>query len=533
MAEPQELLMGSQGTTATKTAEKQSPWPMILGLLAAGEGNYGPLFQQMEQRRKTRLATQFNSVFQEVNRRASMGDFEGATTYLNEQAGQFGARAPEMMPFVQQTSDFLKAKQENQRAIETWFGIESAYAKNSPNYPKPKKAVLDMVGAALKSESHIRWDVLKEQMLRHKFDTRYIGATRSFVDPESGYAIDEPITQFTQTSQLQGVIANTLAARYEKQYGIALSPADLANIDNNKPVFKEGLNITPMVGDNIRRDIAKMRGTERDIELRKMLPLGTSVNESLEDVLRASGSKDPLLDMARGNYEQRDLRAARDSAQQRLIQVAEAPIIADLRKNIAYMNKAGLSAVNLDIDSDNFGVEVPGVSHEYVLKQGGRLGYLRQSLIDKRVTPALQALKGLQYAERMMQELGDPDDFVSQLTVGTSQLLQAFLGVPFSKETTMAQAARMIFNRVVEKVENTETINDASVGQLKNYIAGPFANAEHVKSVVPFLGNRIKENLQYYMQGVALPIEELPKDINRSGGVDPSKTPEFDMSGAR
>lgn len=287
MAEPQEILMGDRPTTgpgAYKPPIKESPWATVIAIAAAGEGNYGPLFQLTEQRRKTKIANEIAPVLAQTSNLTNQGKWEEAVKYLSEQSGLLGPRAPEMIPIINTRLQQIQKKQndwQQLKEITTVYenrlkGVEATGGKIHP----AQKINLKVLKDAVKSRSAIGETAVREMISSGKLDIRQITGGTVLVDPMSGLTQFEPTEQFEMPANFNEYVSGN----------IGQTPTAIANFLNWKPgtgmpaeaaSLKLDIGNVPPTPENqamMRRQVEIYRKQWADFTIAKQVPLDAEIS---------------------------------------------------------------------------------------------------------------------------------------------------------------------------------------------------------------------------------------------------------------
>jgi hypothetical protein len=494
----------SLGPNIPNVPESSNALPTILAVLAAARGNIGPLFQIQEQKRKTEIFKVVGPLLNRFDELVDRGNEKDATKLLNETFARFGSRAPEISQFINPRLQHLQTLRKEREELNTYVKAAEIQVKaQGAKAPQALKDFLAMIKSVDSPSAMRAVEALAPKFMNFEGQLVPGGGGVAVSNPNIMHADVLPLPTVFNREDLPAFTAQTL----QQDYG--LNPPDVVNVMRDRPVMQNGQNITPVIREGLGRRIAQLAATEQNIDLRKLAPTSNEYNEAAQQVLKAQGSKNPQLDLVTGNYSAGTGQQIRNSIESFLQQRATAPIRAQLDTNLLAFQQAGMSVINRNPHSPSFG-RTTLMTPSQVVANKDYMG-VRNPVLDEHITPAINAVDGLNYIDDMFAAVGDPNSTMDRLSVGLARTIQEYVGHEIDPNITLAKVAEMIANRAIEVVEETKALNVREVGQLKRYVTGAFANPATAKAAKENLRGRIFERLSTYMDLQEVKKHELPK----------------------
>lgn len=459
----------------TSQKPTSSKLPTIVAIAAAANGNFGPLSQLLEQKRKTQLFKIIQRPLKDRSAALQEGDTKLAGEIEAQIIGSIGGRSPEMLNMMSQLQAETTSIKRDAVYAKNWIKfLDPAMKAAEPNMPESTKNMYAMLKGAVGGNQHVSREFLQDFMNRNSQHWQNITGAYRGVSQLTGKTTTIPNVELVQANQL------TSPAILKALGEVNLTPSDAMIIANNPrdPNSKA-----------VRRFIAQAQVEQYKLELGKAIPLSDEITAQYQ---KLGATQDQL---ATRNFPISMTRTAIQNVNRNLIDRAMAPILAQRNLDPFLTSGGAVGVINSNPDSVNFGQDVRDESYALSAKDPDR-AILSTQFKQNVVIPSIRAIKGLDAVDDMFASLTDPDN---PITEGALRRLGAFFGIDISGDTTVAKAFELVATRAVEDVEATGAINDQRVGELKALIVGSFSDRTKASKTVKILQDRLRTQLKLYI----------------------------------
>lgn len=319
---PQSRVNASQGAITRANQPKGSKLPTMIAIAAAANGNFGPLSQLLEQKRKTQLFQTLQQPLKDRSAALQEGDTKLASEIEAKIIGSIGGRSPEMLNMMSQLQAQTTGIQRDAVYAKNWVKfLDPAMKAAGPSMPQTTKDMYGVLKGAIGGSQHVSREFLQDFMNRNAQHLQNItGAYRS-MSPLTGQATTTPNVELVQASQLNdSVVLGALG-------DAGITPNQAMNVANNPRDPKS---------QQVQSLIAQANSTRRNFELAKV-----NVPEGFlrEELLRMGKTQEQV---GFGDYDRNDIATAMQGVIDRNAQQVAANVGASLpeTQQLLAINKA-------------------------------------------------------------------------------------------------------------------------------------------------------------------------------------------------
>lgn len=507
----------------------------ILSILAAAKGNFGPLWDISEQKRKTQNFTALGTIVANADRIANNGDPNKALEYFNENATKLGARAPEiaqMIPQYLQRFNVIQDRMNNQRNLVTQLEAMSEQAKAFGNEDLAK---FYKGGATLAKKFKVPMNEGQIESFRKTYlpEVQVDPArSRSFLKTPFG-TITTSVPENTAPGDFgsdtgQARILNDpelKAALGGRSYTIP----DLVNILNsNDPRLNDIKNL-------VAQKQAEALDYERRLKIAQNVPLPPEATMGM--ISQGANAQDIALRENLGPNKGNVAGSALDYVYEKQKQIASANVEAlmDHPVSASYPN---LVAVTNDPKSEYHGQADAGITLRNAIPSKDK-SILPREVYYGQVVPTFKALDGLSFIDAIFDPLRNPQGQYDQITAGLATEISKVLGISLSPGMSKSFAARAIVEQALNQVDDLKAVSRKATGDLRRIATGAFNDPESAKKAIEEIQERVNQELGRFMNQNKIPASELKAPItpepqritvNPTGKVVDQKGNELDRS---
>ena len=482
-----DAIQKAQLDLAKTDAQQNSFMPKFIATVAALKGDFRPLMQMEEQKRKTAIGKALFPTQLKIDEYVSQGDYESAEKLANTAYQAAGARSEALVPYFQQIHKDILAKRtqiQNMKTRYEMLKIAVGDDKNNPNYK-----FVQALGAFMKNPTPDSEAGFNQYMSENKPQIQ-VGDTKvTTVSPMTGQITETPTTHFAPPSA-----ADTISGKEVVQVHGLKSTADITNL-------QRGIGVTDINGQVIapgsqraQTIIAEMSTRQKDeaaYDLKKMIVTDPMLNSAY--VASGAGT---IKDLASGNITAAGARKAFDFILERKVTEAEAVPLANIRANPYLWAASGGTFVDSNLQ------EIPLQTIEQMRQSGGTIIPVRQTVLDKTIRPLQERIQGLDYAVEMVNELKKEGVSLEtngeRISQGVKDSISKVLGVPVSKSVLIKTTIAEIMNKAVEQTgQGLANMGrpSAEIGRIKKFTSGDFASTDDAIQALTILQGKLKQEM--------------------------------------
>src|SRR5262245_8482271 len=256
--------------------------PLLIGLIAAGNGQFGPLAAMMEQTRKTQQAATMQPLLTEISRRQGKGDYAGALQLGEIGFGALEGRAPEAAKDLSTTLQSIRKGRNELEGLRTTLNtISDSMSTNHPSYATIQNLKKQADQGSWQSAEAMR-DTLKKA-LDVQITTGPNGTTAvSPLQPDKPMQVH--LKQWFTSDDMKGWKGQQLLGEIGKSSIGPVGPDDVINIVNHdaNPIMKNGVNInTPANAQLIRTMFNRINADEALMDVSNRTPMSSDTHDML------------------------------------------------------------------------------------------------------------------------------------------------------------------------------------------------------------------------------------------------------------
>src|SRR5262245_52809818 len=256
--------------------------PLLIGLIAAGNGQFGPLAAMMEQTRKTQQAATMQPLLTEISRRQGKGDYAGALQLGEIGFGALEGRAPEAAKDLATTLQSIRKGRNELEGLRTTLNtISDSMSQNHPSYAIIQNLRKQADQGSWQSAEAMR-DTLKKA-LDVQIYTGPNGTTAvSPLQPDKPMQVH--LKQWFTADDMKGWKGQQLQSEVARTNLGPLSPDEIINIVNHdaQPILKNGVDInTPANAQVIRILQNRIAADEALMDVSNRTPMSSETHDML------------------------------------------------------------------------------------------------------------------------------------------------------------------------------------------------------------------------------------------------------------
>ena len=505
--------------------------PKFISVVAALKGNFGPLWDISEQTRKTEVFKALGTIVAQTDKRINQGDTEGALEYFNKAATQLGGRAPEigqMIPGYLQRFNIIQDRMNAQKTAVAKLGVYAAEADArgdeilSKQYKRAEGALKKLTQTAPQTNEQL-------SEFLDRFGVKDIQA-----DPHGNRIIRKTGLGTTDVTAMPQLFTEQDLGGKVAQDRFFSDPDLKAMLGGVSPTASNIINLMNLnnpamhgIQSAIAQKINEARGFEQKLNIGAQVPLDPLAATGMLEK-GASPTQVATREIAPGV-----VSAGAEAAATRQKAVQSATIEAQLEAPVSY-SLPNATVVTNDPSNEFHGQADSGISLKNAISSKNK-SVLPNTIYYGNIKPSFNALDGLGYVKDIFDPLRNPEGQYDKVSTGLARLISQQLGISLDPNLSKSKAAEAIAEQAINKVDELGTVSRKSVGDLRRYIAGAFADPEGAEKAVGVLRQRIEGELGRYMNQNKLSQDELrPRDlpapqtvtIGKKGEVlDPSGKP--------
>jgi len=510
--------IGEINRSLDKNIEQQgSFWPNALAIGALLTGNFGPMIQLEEQKRKTAIGQLATPYMMEATNLAHQGKFEEAQNVVTTAIGKVGPRSPEVMQMFKPVMDKLSKDQTNWRDMQQ----VADFAKMTiPDDAHPDAVNFrDFAQKAVKNRTVVSSELLGTLFTKAIPHMQMINNQAIGQGGLSGRITSIPLPEVQNEKQLETPGGMRVAAHNNMTTG------DLTNVLRLREPGQSvtlGDGRTVSFGDATYTK-ARNEYTGYGMQFDAALEVGKQV--PLEPILstQALGRMPADAVATRQGFTQQGMvPALMGDHYTRLTDQQVAVIEGKLRKDPYLPLQSGYTTIDASPDLSRFGTRVGPMTYEEMKASGGKYINVETKILNDRIEPAVKAIQGLGYMTQMLPMLGAPDTPYTQVVKGINRFISDKIGRDVAKGLSVEKAAELFVERSIEEVQNTKQIDDRVVRQLKERITGRFRTPQDAMETVAFVQQRLQEEV-YRLSGVKVEPPAIARPTTK--GAVPTEAP--------
>jgi hypothetical protein len=513
---------------------KEPIMPQVVAVLAALGGQFGPLMQIYEQRRKTQLSQAVTPHIIKVNQLVRMGKVDEAQSMIAALSSSAGPRSPELGQYLNQFAAKLDDMQAGFADARVLYADAKANITDPDDPRQSQVASLKMLLDTQTPMSKKAIDGIRENL---KLQSTYNeGAYRQF-SPGSGRTRDSVGKVPARLEQYSDRVKALMSSEFnwptndivnyinavQMRQPFIVDGVDLARPDS--PIYQkfftklselqadeaqliEARNID-LAAPGILEALARF-GKER-VARRDMRPADKpGVSQTITQGpggLTAREKEITQTDLPVTQYDvPKAATGARDGPQPGATQVLE-----DISERQRRLKEQELDVITgrdpfritqsgeytIHVNKNDLGTYLTktrvGVPLDTVKADPG-LRNIPREIYDKEVIPMYNALQAIAYVDQMFDALGNPTSNLEIVSSGISRFAQDYLGIR-DKKTALSQVARLAIDRAVEEMAGTEAFKNINTGNLKSDLTGYATGSTTGRQIAMQVAARLRQKL--------------------------------------
>jgi hypothetical protein len=469
-----------------KQIEQQgSFWPNALAIGALLTGNFGPMIQLEEQKRKTAIGQLATPYMLEATDLSNQGKHEEAQNVINTAVGKFGQRAPEVMQLFKPVIEKVSKDQTNWRDMQ---GLAKWTKLAIPDTAHPDAVNFrDFAQEAVKNRTLISSSLLENLFTKAIPHIQVLNGQVQSVGQLSGRLTQQPLANVQTVKEVGGPIGEFLSSR------LGISIPEITDVLNLKQGMEPVQTSAGPVAFGSREHQYIVQAHQDSMALRasQSFQEKTPLEPSIATALRRDGGA-TQLQIATGTYTPQQIDAAVTADQARKVGIASAAEIAKIRQNPLLAEQSGL--VNLNADT---GVPLRrGLSIDEIEKQ--KLNVVRLPVATfERYRGSVEALTALDNLEPFIANLGNPQTFKQRAASGFNRWASDRLGIALTQNIEVSKAFEVMLNGAIEEATQRAGINqnDKDIRLIKTFVTGAGASPEAGRRAVKEIQKRLADRI--------------------------------------
>lgn len=463
---------GQSAKLGTDTSEKEGFWPGFIATVAALNGQFGPLIQLQEQRRKTALSRELQPSLVQINEMINQGKTKEAQALTQQVFGRLGPRSPEIAAHLTSLTNKISGIEadftHNESAYSFWKNVieEQEATTGKKHILRPE---LNALGKAIKDRTPFGQQLSNIIYNRMQVKSQVTeGGAAQF--SESGNVDKVSLPSIFRVEDLSGYVGDTLASELQQQ-GVPLNNDQVATLLGGRVVTTSNGQViepTPQNISMLRNRIAQLQGVRAQIELGKQIPIEPVLASELSSLNVAPekiASRTYTPEQAEQALVKRSQRIQRESAAQ-LYAKGDVPAI-------------NVGQYVLDIQT---GQLVPGISTSKAISQPDRYAVFPD---EKRFAQAEQLFNIRNRIAMVVGLLQDPSlpdggSLIGRARSYGERELNARLGI--NPDFTGQQAAQTIAKDAIEILVNRLGVKAERYDYLTRQITDSLVNKQGIEA---------------------------------------------------
>ena len=501
-----------------KQIEQQgSFWPNALAIGALLTGNFGPMIQLEEQKRKTAIGQLATPYILEATDLSHQGKHEEAQNVINTAVGKFGQRAPEVMQLFKPVIEKISKDQTNWRDMQ---GVAKWAKMAIPDNAHPDMVNFrDFAQEAVKNRTLVSSSLLENLYTKAFPHQQMINGQALQQGGLNPAVIATPLPNVLMPKDVGGAVGELLSQRTGLQVPII---NDVLNLKEGMPPVALPSGGSIAFGSPAhQRLLSEWQGqaqTRAELELTKDQPKRPEVIEGLHQ----EGVSN--LEINTGTYPLHKLDRALLRAQADKISVASAPERVKMEQNPFVALDKNATAVNA-----RTGLPIrSALSYDESKRLGDPILWLPNEVFKTQYAPAMEALKGFDKLEPFIESLGNPDTWGKRFDSGAFRWVTDRFGIAVAKNAEASKVLQDVLNKSIEETMSKAgvDVNDVEVGRIKALVTGIGADPAGARTAIAEMKQRIQDRIlrQTGEAGLTTGGAGTPAVTNPRGGTVPVTT---------
>lgn len=466
-------------------AQQSSFLPNALAIGAMLTGNFGPMMQLEEQKRKTQLAQVFGPTALEATKLAQQGKLEEAEALITDVSGRVGDRSPELSQFFGGVRGDIKKEQAKWRDAQQ---IADFTKMTIPDTAHPDAVNFrDFAQKAVKNRTPMSSELLGQLFTKAIGHIQILNGQATTLGQLSGTLTQQPLANIQTVKEVGGPVGEWMASR------LGLDIPEITDVLNLKEGMPPVQTKAGPVGFGSREHQYIVQAQQASLAMRANLGFEEKLPKeaSIVTALKYDGGATPLQ-IATGTTTPEQIDRAVTADQARKVGIASAAELTKIRQNPLIAEQSGL--VNIDIDT---GVPLRrGTSIDEIEKRGLNVVRLPVATFE-RYRSSVEALTALDNLEPFIENLGNPQKMKERIASGFNRWASDRLGVALTQNIEVSKAFEVMLNGAIEEAAQRQGINqnDKDIRLIKTFVTGAGASPEAGRRAVKEIQKRLADRI--------------------------------------
>lgn len=516
----------------------------LVGILAAANGNFGPMFEIMNMERKTKLYQGLSAITPQVNRMILSGRHEEAINLWNAHITRTSSVAPEIGQLMQPMTDRVYNSMKTAQTVDALIAVgkhnidTGVYATDPGSLQNAASTV-----SVLKKLRNVPDEKVLQQVLQTSVLKSYHPdpASRSIISTTPmGNVQQIPIRSRFTPDMIKGWVGDTLSG------STGFTVPEIANIANGEAVIRGSENVTPSRQAAMVQAITILQGVDAQRELVKQTPVRPEANEADRLALKRQGLPDDLINLIMatrmGNippqvqglvtgqtqgatppveYAEAGRKVRLDEQSQQ----AQTALTAQLDVPIAAApNLANIAIVNKEKGGDLWTTESREMSYNQAKTSGGKWGPIDREIYTKKVIPLRDILSDLKVLPDLFTEAGNPEGFLERLASGALRSVTFAIGTSDPRQARL-EAYALLYDRALEALAGTASIPSTQMKTMKAVTVKGFGSETAAIAATKVLADRTEAAIDRAMNESSKSVTRTVEKNAKTSGLTAAGTP--------
>ena len=459
-------------------------WPTAIAVIAAAEGNFGPLTQIMEQKRKTKLFAQVPGIMTEVSRLTNTGKIDEANEYLQKQSALLGSRAPEIKEHFAPHLARIAKWQEGMTQKKQFVNMERKLQKVLPDYSPTRKAMVDALADV---ETPMTYEQFQKAMA--DVDPKiFLSEGREIRSLPIGGTETKALPNVAQKGDITTEAYTRIGAKFPN-----LTPDVITDVLNaGSPEEKAHMNT--------------LVSTAKQETLSFEYGKATMPEPAIRDAMRENGVS--TYELAHGTYSGEQVKQGIAQNFQREIMHAQAPYKAQLLENPFFTSGGRVMAIS-QTEGPTYGKILKNVNWRDAEAAGGAAIWPTDHVIAN-VIPLQTAQQNFQDLMPLIHYTTE-EGAIARIGEGVAQYINNRVPGGLTPDMSKRQVAAALVKGIVEQLANAGQVKREDMKQIHETLGGAFSTKANADAGIEAFSVFIKNKLDPYVkQQQGIPKASIP-----------------------